>query len=117
MRPRTRRDGRNYSSLCAIRGGCFGTALPPRQMWPASPDNISTEANRLVHHPPLWTTKLPWFSGSGVRLWLGFGHDLNAADLEPQACPEHLDGVEIKFGIERALNIGGLAKAMLLPGE
>jgi hypothetical protein len=39
--------------------------------------------------PAVWTTKLPWFSWSGVRLWLGFGHDLNAADLEPQACPEH----------------------------
>ena len=38
-------------------------------------------------------------------------------DLEPQACPEHFDGVEIKLGVERALDVGGLAEAMLLTRE
>jgi hypothetical protein len=39
------------------------------------------------------------------------------ADLESQACPEHFHGIEIKLGVERALDVGGLAEAMLLPRE
>ena len=39
------------------------------------------------------------------------------ADLKPQACPEHFHGVEIKLGVERALDVGGLAEAMLLTRE
>ena len=39
------------------------------------------------------------------------------ADLKSQACPEHFHGVEIKLGIKRALDVGGLAEAMLLTRE
>jgi hypothetical protein len=39
------------------------------------------------------------------------------ADLKSQACPEHFHGVEIKLGVERALDVGGLAEAMLLTRE
>ena len=45
------------------------------------------------------------------------GGSIPNVTLEPQARPEHLDGVEIKLGVKRALNVGGLAKAMLLPRE
>ena len=33
MRPRTRRHGRHYSSLCAIRGPCAWTARHPSASW------------------------------------------------------------------------------------
>src|SRR5262245_7114020 len=37
--------------------------------------------------------------------------------LECQAGSKHLDRVEIKFGVERASDVGGLAKPVLFAGE
>jgi hypothetical protein len=37
--------------------------------------------------------------------------------LKPQAYLENFCGVEIKLGIERALDVSGLAEAMLLTRE
>jgi hypothetical protein len=41
----------------------------------------------------------------------------SAASAKSQACPKHFHGVEIKLGVERALDVGGLAEAMLLTRE
>ena len=45
-----------------------------------------------------------------------YGNDF-LANLKPQACPEYFHGVEIKLGVERALDVGGLAEAVLLTRE
>src|SRR5262245_39882654 len=37
--------------------------------------------------------------------------------LERQARPEHLDRVEVELGVETALDVAGLAEAVLLAGE
>jgi len=42
---------------------------------------------------------------------------ITPCDLKPQAYLEHFCGVEIKLGIERALDVGGLAETMLLTRE
>jgi hypothetical protein len=76
-------------------------------------ENISSKMTKkhvLSAHLVCCHTSSLFASNSAQIMKAPFQMDQVKITLEPQACPEHLAGVEIKFGIERALNVGGLRK-------